>query len=105
MFQMLLTPVSLLMPAPLQETRPVSQTGGTDAVAQSFGNLLRQKLDELNNLQQQADALTQEYFAGKVEDVHQVMLALEEANLSLQLAMQVRNKAVEAYQEISRMQI
>ncbi|GAF26481.1 flagellar hook-basal body protein [Moorella thermoacetica Y72] len=106
MFPMLLTPVSLLMPAPLQETRPVSsQTGGTDAVAQSFGNLLQQKLDELNNLQQQADALTQEYFAGKVEDVHQVMLALEEANLSLQLAMQVRNKAVEAYQEISRMQI
>lgn len=103
---MLLTPASLLMPVPLQETRPApSQAGGADAVARSFGDLLQQKLAELNNLQQQADALTTGYLAGKVEDVHQVMLALEEADLSLQLAMQVRNKAVEAYQEISRMQI
>ncbi|MDN5325482.1 MAG: flagellar hook-basal body complex protein FliE [Moorella sp. (in: firmicutes)] len=103
---MLLTPITLLQPAPIQETQPVpSQARGTEAVARSFSDLLQQKLDELNNLQQQADALTRGYFAGKVEDVHQVILALEEANLSLQLAMQVRNKAVEAYQEISRMQI
>ncbi|BCV20807.1 flagellar hook-basal body complex protein FliE [Moorella sp. Hama-1] len=103
---MLVNPVSLLMPAPLQETRQAAPSpGGTEAVARSFSDLLQQKLGELNNLQQQADALTQEYLAGQVQDVHQVMLALEQANLSLQLAMQVRNKAVEAYQEISRMQV
>ncbi|GEA16645.1 flagellar hook-basal body complex protein FliE [Moorella sp. E308F] len=102
---MLLSPVSLLMPAPLQESqqsRPVPQ--GTGAVAGSFAEILMEKLGEINTLQQQADALTQEYLAGKIEDVHQVMLALEQANLSLQLAVQVRNKVVEAYQEISRMQ-
>ncbi|KYH32670.1 flagellar hook-basal body complex protein FliE [Neomoorella mulderi] len=103
---MLLTPVSLLMPAPLQESQqPPAVPGGTEAVTRSFGEVLREKLGEINTLQQQADALTQEYLAGKIEDVHQVMLALEQANLSLQLAVQVRNKAVEAYQEISRMQV
>ncbi|MDN5344426.1 MAG: flagellar hook-basal body complex protein FliE [Clostridia bacterium] len=105
---MLVNPVSLLMPAPLQESQqpaPTSANQGTEPIARSFGDLLKAKLGEINTLQQQADALTQEYLAGQVEDVHQVMLALEQANLSLQLAMQVRNKAVEAYQEIARMQV
>ncbi|MBC7324544.1 MAG: flagellar hook-basal body complex protein FliE [Moorella sp. (in: Bacteria)] len=94
------------MPAPLQESQePRVNPGGTEAVAASFRELLAAKLGEINTLQQQADALAQEYLAGQVEDVHQVMLALEQANLSLQLAMQVRNKVIEAYQEISRMQI
>lgn len=103
---MLVNFVSLLMPAPLQEAQQAPPPpAGTEGVTRSFSDLLQQKLEELNSLQQQADALTQEYLAGQVQDVHQVMLALEQANLSLQLAMQVRNKVVEAYQEISRMQV
>ncbi|NLW07553.1 MAG: flagellar hook-basal body complex protein FliE [Clostridia bacterium] len=80
-------------------------SGGTVALCDSFAKLLKEKIAETNNLQLQADALTQQYLAGKVEDVHQVMLALEQANLSLQLMVQVRNKVIEAYQEIWRMQI
>jgi flagellar hook-basal body complex protein FliE len=103
---MLLTPVSLLMPAPLAESRqPDPGPQGTAAVTRSFSDLLQAKLGEINDLQHQADSLTQEYLAGKVADVHQVMIALEQANLSLQLAVQVRNKVIEAYQEISRMQV
>jgi flagellar hook-basal body complex protein FliE len=49
--------------------------------------------------------MAQSYIVDKSVNVHQVMLALEEASLSLQLAVQVRNKVVEAYQEIARMQL
>ncbi|MGI6285503.1 flagellar hook-basal body complex protein FliE [Neomoorella humiferrea] len=101
---MLLAPTSLLTPAPLQEIGRSTAQQNTAAPAESFGALLKEKLNEISALQQQADVLTQEYLAGRVEDVHEVMLVLEQANLSLQLAVQVRNKVVEAYQEISRMQ-
>ena len=96
---------TLLLSPPVQEGTAQNPLEGTEAITGSFGALLKQKLAEANNLQHRADALTQQYLAGKVEDVHQVMLALEEANLSLQLMVQVRNKVIEAYQEISRMQI
>ncbi len=96
---------SLLTAAPLQQERMPESSGGTVALCDSFAKLLKEKIAETNNLQLQADALTQQYLAGKVEDVHQVMLALEQANLSLQLMVQVRNKVIEAYQEIWRMQI
>jgi len=103
---MLTTSASLLMPTSLREEQPERAAfQGTGAITRPFAALLKEKLAEANSLQQQADALTQQYLAGKVEDVHQVMLALEQANLSLQLMVQVRNKAIEAYQEISRMQI
>lgn len=102
---MLTVTPSLLLPAPIQEVHPQRPNEGTEVITGSFGTLLKQKLAEVNSLQHQADALTQQYLAGKTEDVHQVMLALEQANLSLQMMVQVRNKVIEAYQEISRMQI
>ncbi len=97
---------SFLYPAPLQQgTAGPEPREGTEKLTASFGSLLKEKLAEVNNLQQQADSLTQQYLAGEVEDVHQVMLLLEQANLSLQMTVQVRNRIIEAYQEIARMQI
>lgn len=71
----------------------------------SFGSILKEKLDEVNQLQQEADAITEKFLVGQVQDLHQVTIAAEKANLALQLTVQIRNKIVEAYQEISRMQI
>ncbi|MDK2820367.1 MAG: flagellar hook-basal body complex protein FliE [Clostridia bacterium] len=103
---MLSAPNSLLMPTSVNniETEK-SKLESQSQKGTSFGDVLQKKINELNKLQIEADKLTQDYLAGNVTDVHQVMLALEKANLSLQLAMQVRNKVVEAYQEISHMQI
>ncbi|MBE3580489.1 MAG: flagellar hook-basal body complex protein FliE [Thermoanaerobacteraceae bacterium] len=78
---------------------------GAAQLAASFGEILAAKLRELEESQKQADRLTFQYLAGQVQDLHQVTLALEEASLSLQLAVQVRNKVLEAYQEIFRMQL
>jgi len=95
-----LTPLSLLLPNP-----PVSAASAGQGGGQSFAAFLQEKLAELNDLQLQADQLAQQFVTDKSPDVHRVTLALEEASLSLQLAVQVHNKVVEAYQEIARMQL
>ena len=70
-----------------------------------FGQSLKEELQRVNQLQQDAHSAIQDYAAGGDTPVHQVMLAVNKAELSLQLATQVRNKMVMAYQEVSRMQI
>ena len=84
----------------------VDKEESLDKSNNSFSNILKGSLDKLNNKQIESDILTQKMIRGDEEvSIHEVMLAGEEAKLSLQLAMQVRNKLVEAYQEISRTQI
>lgn len=70
-----------------------------------FISELRKKLDEVNEDQLKAEAVTEAFIKGDDVDIHQVMLINEEAKLSLQMAVQVRNKLVEAYQELNRMQL
>jgi len=69
----------------------------------SFQDFLWEALDEVNRLQNEADVLARGLALGEVRDVSQVMLAAEKAQLSLELLVQVRNKCIEAYQEIMRM--
>jgi flagellar hook-basal body complex protein FliE len=71
----------------------------------SFMDTLKEKLDEVNQKQIQSENITEAFVKGDNVDVHEVMLVGEEAKLSLQLAVQVRNKLVEAYQELNRMQL
>ncbi|MBU3126649.1 flagellar hook-basal body complex protein FliE [Clostridium tagluense] len=70
-----------------------------------FLDTLKEKLNEVNDKQIESDNLTQKFIKGEEEDVHKVMLSTEEAKLSLELAVQIRNKLVDAYQEFNRMQI
>lgn len=70
-----------------------------------FGELLKQKLDQVNDEQLQAEDTTQKFISGEDTDIHKVMLDTEEAKMSLELAVQIRNKFVEAYQELSRTQL
>lgn len=71
----------------------------------TFADFLSEKLDEVNDKQIEADDITQSYIKGDETDIHNVMISAEEAKMSLEMAVQVRNKIVEAYQEISRMQL
>lgn len=73
--------------------------------AMSFLDTLKSKLDEVNDKQLQADSDTEKLIKGEDVDIHQVMLSTEEAKLSLQMAVQVRNKLLDAYQELNRMQL
>jgi flagellar hook-basal body complex protein FliE len=71
----------------------------------SFGEMLKGALEEVNAAQVRADQLQVRFFTGEVQDLHQVVIAMEEARLLTSLAVEVRNRIVEFYQEISRMQI
>jgi flagellar hook-basal body complex protein FliE len=71
----------------------------------SFGEVLRTSLAEVNRLQAQADEEIRALATGEGATLHDTMIALEKADLSFRLMMQVRNKIVEAYQEILRMQV
>lgn len=77
----------------------------TETGSMSFMNTLKEKLNEVNEKQVEADKATEGFIKGDDVDIHEVMLMTEEAKMSLQLAVQVRNKIVEAYQEINRMQL
>jgi len=76
-----------------------------DLAGTSFLDTLKEKLDEVNVKQIDADNLTQKFIKGEEEDVHKVMLSTEEAKLSLEMAVQIRNKLVDAYDVFNRMQI
>ncbi|ATD54632.1 flagellar hook-basal body complex protein FliE [Clostridium chauvoei] len=70
-----------------------------------FSSMLKESLDKLNEKQVVADDLTNQFVAGEKVDIHKIMLATEESKMSLQLAVQVRNKVVEAIQELTRTQL
>lgn len=71
----------------------------------NFGSLLKQKLDALNEKQISADDVTESFIKGDETDIHKVMLETEEAKMDMELAVQIRNKMVEAYQELNKMQL
>lgn len=71
----------------------------------SFSEFLQKALTEVNSLQKQSEAAAIKLTTGEITDLHSVMIAGEKAGLALQLTVQVRNKVIEAYQEIMRMQV
>ncbi|HCJ79421.1 MAG TPA: flagellar hook-basal body complex protein FliE [Desulfotomaculum sp.] len=71
----------------------------------SFSQVLAQALNKVNAAQVKADETTKQFLAGNIQDIHQVMIAAQEAKITLQLAVEVQNKIIEAYREISRMPV
>ncbi|KOF55866.1 MULTISPECIES: flagellar hook-basal body complex protein FliE [Clostridium] len=82
---------------------------GSDANSENnnvdFAQVLEDKLSSVNDKQVSAQEISKQFVEGDDVDVHQVMLSTEEAQLSLELAIQVRNKLVDSYQELSKMQL
>ncbi|WP_423219373.1 flagellar hook-basal body complex protein FliE [Clostridium akagii] len=78
-------------------------TSGTGSV--DFSSILKEKLGAVNDKQISADNTTTQFIDGKDVDIHQVMLSTSEAQMSLDMAVQVRNKIVEAYQELNKTQV
>jgi flagellar hook-basal body complex protein FliE len=81
------------------------KTKNTETESIGFGDYLKGKLDEVNTQQVKADDTTESFIKGDETDIHKVMLDTEEAKMSLELAVQIRNKFVDAYQELNRTQL
>ena len=90
-----------IMPAPAGVKMPSEKE---PASGDSFGGLLKEAVGQVNNLEQNSQGELQK-FLNNESDLHSVMIALEKADLSFQVMMQVRNKIVSAYQEIMRTQV
>jgi flagellar hook-basal body complex protein FliE len=74
-----------------------------DSGGPGFLDTLKSAVNQMNDLQSQADSQVAGMLNGDGQDVHSAMIAVEKANLSFELMVQVRNKIVSAYQEVSRM--
>jgi len=96
------SPVSNLriLPAEVEAPLPRPESGGEG----DFFETLREAVDHAEQVQGSAESKVASLLNGSGMDVHSAMIAVEKADLSFQLMMQVRNKIVSAYQEISRMQ-
>ncbi|PIR22444.1 MAG: flagellar hook-basal body complex protein FliE [Deltaproteobacteria bacterium CG11_big_fil_rev_8_21_14_0_20_45_16] len=70
-----------------------------------FGELLTEKLNEVDESQKIADKAVTDFSTGKSKNLHEAVLAMEMADTSLRLAVTVRNKVIDAYQEIMRMPV
>lgn len=71
----------------------------------SFSEILKNSLSKVNQLQLESQKLNEQLAIGNVENVHQVIIAAQKAELALQFTLQIRNKILDAYNEIMRMSI
>jgi flagellar hook-basal body complex protein FliE len=86
-----------------QAIKPVGKDPGKPQGA--FGDVLKQAVTEINQLQNNADKAITSVQLGQSGNIHEAMIALEKADISFRAMMQVRNKILEAYQEVMRMQV
>ena len=89
----------------LSQAFPTQQQGAASNPTLGFGKLMEEMIGKVGDLQGKADQSIQSLATGDSKGLHEVMLAVEKASISFQMLTQVRNKAVEAYQEIMRMPV
>lgn len=86
---------------PAIDLPPVGETGG----ARSFEGVLGRLVGEVQGKKAEADTAVHQLLSGEDVPLHRVMIATEEASLSFQLMVEVRNKLLDSYQELMRMQV
>jgi flagellar hook-basal body complex protein FliE len=106
---MAIAPISTFSALPLQgiqTLQPAAGAAGAAAVAKpDFGSMVASGLEKLQSAQATSDNLAVKATTGDLTDIHDYMIAANEASVATQLTVAVRNKAVEAFTEIMRMQM
>ncbi len=85
-----------------RKNSPLKQTGKNQP---GFKQTLEGYLKEVNSMQSKADQSIEKMAAGEINDVHQVMNSVQEAGLAFNMMMEIRNKVMDAYQEVMRMRL
>ncbi|ODA42522.1 flagellar hook-basal body complex protein FliE [Desulfosporosinus sp. BG] len=91
--------------ASLESKPDISSGDGAQKAGTDFAKFLNDALSQVNALQKNADTASMQLATGKVQDMSEVMVALEKASLSLSLTVSVRDKALDAYNQVMRMQM
>jgi flagellar hook-basal body complex protein FliE len=95
------TPITPISPSTIL---PVSSTGTASSGA-AFGAIFQDAVSKVEQLRTNATQSVERFLSGEGEELHQTALATQKAEIAFELFTQVRNKVVQAYQEIMRMQI
>lgn len=85
--------------------QPLSPGGSIDKTQGSFADTLQSAIGNVNQLQKASDKAAQDLATGRTDNVADVMIATEKADIALRVMVQVRNKIIDAYQEIMKMQV
>lgn len=93
-----ITPLSL-------ESTPNIRPEGAQKNEADFSKFLSDALNQVDALQTKADVASLELATGQVQDISEAMIALEKANLALSLAVSTRDKVIDAYNQVMRMQL
>ncbi|MGG1690016.1 flagellar hook-basal body complex protein FliE [Heyndrickxia ginsengihumi] len=93
---------SNLISGNLQNTTSSNSSKGT---SNTFSNILKKSIDTVNQQQNTSDQMINKLATGGDVDLYQVLIATQKANITMQTALEIRNKAVEGYQEMMRMQV
>ena len=88
--------------SPLDKAKPTLKT---EQSGPSFKDTLNGFMTDVNSMQNQADESIQKMAAGETSDVHQVMTSVEEAKTAFNMMMEIRNKVMDAYDEVMRMRL
>jgi flagellar hook-basal body complex protein FliE len=101
-------PASIVIPsvvAPAAAAASAATAAGAISGPSPFANVLQQAIQQVEVFQKNADTSINNFLSGEGEEIHKVALAAQQADLSFQLFMQVRNKVVAAYQQVMQMQV
>jgi len=89
-----------LFPGSSAQKEPLS-----NGLLPNFKSFLNESISEINKFQLQAEKVVNDFAIGKTDNIHEVLLTAEKADIALQFTMQIRNKILDAYNEIMRMQV
>ena len=89
---------------PLTNTATSNKTAVADT-QKKFASFLKESINNVNQAQNESDMLTNKLARGENVDLSQVMIASQKASITMQATLEIRNKAVEAYQEMMRMSV
>src|SRR4051794_37279394 len=94
-------PVSSILSAPI----PITQLDPGAKSAGGFGAILQDAMHTVGNLNTNASKSVESFLSGEGDDLHKTIMTTQRADLAMELFLQVRNKVVQAYQEVMRMQV
>ena len=90
------------LPGKIQSNMPANNENNVKNDS-SFDNILTKSLKEVNSAQNEANSAVESLVAGRTENIHETMIQMQKASISFQMMMEVRNKLVDAYNEIIKM--
>ncbi len=99
------------LPGPMKPIKPVDLNlkqpviNNNRQVHRTFSETMEDFVQDVNDLQEHSGKTVERFLTGEIENVHDVMVAVEKAGISFELMMEIRNKMIEAYHEVMRMQV